>query len=527
VIEACRRSIGWALPILAIILVAYGFLGRYVPGPLQHAGFSWKRIVAHLTVTTEGIYGQILGVSSTYIYLFILFGATLGATGMSRTFNDIALSVAGSLRGGPAKVSVLASGFMGTISGSTSANIVTTGTFTIPLMKKIGYKNYFAGAVEAAASTGGQIMPPVMGSAAFIIADTLGLPFAKVLRAAIIPAILYFFSIWVMVDLRARKEGIRGLTRDQLPRIKEVLIQRGHLLLPLAGIIYMLVAGYNAITAALVGMALAVVASFLKRDTWIKPGALIKALEAGALGALSVASACAIIGIIIGMVSLTGAILTAGSAILKLSGGILPITLVLTMMTSIVLGMGLPTTACYVLTSTVAAPVLVKLGITPMQAHMFVFYFGILSSITPPVATGAYTAAGLAGSSPSQTGWAAVRLAIAGFIVPFMFIYSPELLLPDRLSLFTMLRVIVSSLIGIMSLGWAVEGYVRRKLKIYERLLCGGAAFLLIDSGLVTDLIGYACIAFVYYNNVAYSKKAKAQLNPTQEATANEKNNPA
>lgn len=507
VIEATRRTIGWALPIMAMILITYGFLGRYVPGPLMHAGFSWNRIVAHLTITTEGIYGQILGVSSTYIYLFILFGAFLGATGMSTVFNDIALSLAGALRGGPAKVSVLASGLMGSISGSTSANVVTTGAFTIPLMRKTGYKDYFASACEAAASTGGQIMPPVMGSAAFIMADSLGVPFISVLRAAVLPAILYYCSVWVMVDLRARKENIRGLEKDELPEIKDTLIKRGHLLIPLIGIIYMLVIGYNAITAALIGIVLSIVSSFIKKDTWIKPAALLKAMESGALGALSVAIACGVIGIIIGMVSLTGAILAAGAAILKLSGGMLATTLILTMLTSIVLGMGLPTTACYVLTSTIAAPAIVKLGVDPMQAHMFVFYFGILSTITPPVAIGAYTAAGLSGADPTETGWAAVRLAFAGFIIPFMFIYSPELLLPAGLNLFTIIRVIISSLLGIVALGWFIEGYCRRELKFYERALSVVAAFCLIHSGLVTDIIGYTSAAIVYFSNVSYKEK--------------------
>ncbi len=510
VMEATRRVVGNALPILAIILIAYGFLGQYVPGPLMHSGFSLKRIVSHLTLTTGGIYGQILGVSSTYIYLFILFGAFLAVTGMSQVFNDIAMALAGGLRGGPAKVSVLASGLMGSISGSTTANVVTTGAFTIPLMKKTGYKDYFAGAVESAASAGGQIMPPVMGAAAFIIADSLGVAYVKVLIAAAAPALLYYFSLWIIVDLRARKENIRSLSRDELPKLGAVIRERGHLLLPLIGIIYMLVAGYNATWAAIVGIAVSIAASVLRRSTWIKPVELLHALENGALGALSVAIACGIIGIIIGIVSLSGAILAVGNAVLQLSGGFLAPTLALTMIVSLILGMGLPTTACYVLTSTVAAPALIKLSISPMHAHMFVFYFGILSTITPPVAAGSYAAAGISGADPNKTGWAGIRIAVAGFIIPFMFIYSPDLLLPDGINPLRVAQVIATSLIGIVCLGWAVEGYCRKKLTPLERVVSLVGALALIDSGLITDIVGISCFGFILGTNLLYSRKNQA-----------------
>lgn len=507
VMEAARRATGITLPIMSGIVIIYGFYGHLLTGPLSHSQFSFRRIINNLSMTTDGVYGSILGVSSTYIYLFILFGAFLGVTGMSKVFNDIAMSIAGGLRGGPAKVSVLASGLMGSVSGSTSANVVTTGTFTIPLMKRTGYKDYFAGAVEAAASTGGQIMPPVMGSASFLIADALGIPYIQVLKAALFPAILYYFSLWTMVDLRARRRGIKSLSRDELPNAKEVLLKRGHLLIPLIGIIYMLVAGYSAITAALVAIGLSIMSSFLKKDTWIKPKDLIQGMESGALSALAVASACAIIGTIVGMLTMSGAILTIGNAIFKFSHGSLVISLVLTMLTSIVLGMGLPTSACYILTSTVAAPVLVKLNILPLQAHMFVFYFGILASITPPVATGAYAAAGLAGSDPNKTGWTALRIAVIGFIIPYMFIYCPELLWPEGIGLLTMVRVVTTSVIGIIALGWAVEGFFRRPLTWIERLMSGVAALSLINTGMVTDIIGFGLVLIVYGVNFAYSKK--------------------
>lgn len=507
VLECARRTLGYILPCMAIFMMSYGYWGQFITGPLKHGGFTWKRIIRHLTLTTEGVYGQILGVSSTFIYMFILFGAFLSVTGMSAVFNDIALALAGGTRGGPAKVSVVASGLMGSVSGSASANVVTTGAFTIPLMKKMGYENHFAGSVEAVASTGGQIMPPVMGSAAFLIADSLGVPFIEVIKAALIPAILYYISVWHMVDLRARKDHICGLDKSELPNLKKILVERGHLLIPLIGIIYMLCAGYNAMKAAVIGIILSVVASFLKRSTWIKPKDLLKAMESGALSALSVAAACAVIGILVGMFSLTGAILAVGAAILQLGHGMLLPTLVLTMLVATILGMGMPTTACYVLTSTVAAPALIKMGVPAMGAHMFVFYYGILSAITPPVATAAYTAAGLAGSDPNRTGFSAVRLATTGFIIPFMFVYSPELLLLGDLSALTIIRVIISSLIGVFSLGLGIEGFYFRKLNILERLICIAAAFLLIDSGMLTDIIGFSAVAVIVALQLLFKKK--------------------
>lgn len=507
VIEATRRSLGMALPIMAIIILAYGLFGRYVPGPLKHGGFTISKISSYLTLTSEGIFGTVIGVSATYIFLFVLFGAVLEVTGVSKVFNDIALSLAGSRRGGPAKVSVLASGLMGSVSGSTSANVVTTGTFTIPLMQRTGYKDYFASAVEAASSAGGQIMPPVMGSAAFIIADSLGISFAQVLKAAILPAILYYVSVWAMVDLRARREGIMGIPRKELPVLKDVLKRDGYLLLPVVSIIVTLCMGYNAIKAALISMLVAVIVSSFKKETRIDFKKLIKALEKGAIGAVPVAIACAVIGIVVGVISLTGALLAIGSAVLKLSNGILPFALILTMLVAIVLGMGLPTTACYVLTSTIAAPTLVKMGVLPLQAHLFVFYYGILSTITPPVATGAYTAAGLSGADPNKTGWTGIRLAFAGFVIPFMFVYCGELLLPAGVSLLKLVTVIISSIVGVICLAVALEGYWYKQINIVIRVVMFAAAILLINSSVVTDVIGYGiAVAFFVYQEIQKKK---------------------
>ena len=506
VLEIARRTAGIILPCMAIFMIGYGFLGYLVPGPLHHSGFTWIRIVRHLTLTTEGIFGQILGVSATFIFLFILFGAFLSVTGVAAVFNDIALAMVGSKRGGPAKVSVVASALVGSVTGSASANVATTGPLTIPLMVKIGYKPYFASAVEAAASTGGQIMPPVMGAAAFLIADSLAIPYLNVVQAALIPSILYFVCVWCIVDLRAGKEKLSGLNKADLPMLKEVLIRRGYLLIPLFGMIYLLLIGYRATEAAIAGIVLSILVSFVNKDTRIKPIALINAMESGALNALPVAAVCAVIGIIVGIISLTGSVLAIGAAILRMSGGILWLTLFLTMLTATLLGLGMPTTACYIITSTIAAPALVQLGVPPLAAHMFVFYYGILSAITPPVASCAYTAAGLSGSNPNRVSVEAVRLAIAGWIIPFMFIYNPELLLQDGLSLL-LVRSIATSIIGVYCLGWAVEGYCYRRLNPLERLACVAAAILLIDSRWMTDIIGLTLAGFFFLTQKAYERK--------------------
>lgn len=511
VIEAARRTMGNILPIMSIIFIIYGFLGRYVPGPLMHSGFSYNRIVQHLYLTTEGIFGQILGVSSTYIFMFILFGAFLTATGMGDFFNDFAMSIAGHKRGGPAKVSVLSSAFMGTINGSTSANVVTTGSFTIPMMRRMGYSATFAGAVEAAASSGGQIMPPVMGAAAFIIADTLAMPFVDLLAAAFIPALLYFSGIWVMVDLRASKLGLQGLPKDQLPKFIDVMRNRGHLLIPIIAIVYMLVKGYNALYAAFWGIVFSVVVSAFNKDTRLKIKTLLIALEKGALSAIPVAAACAIIGIVIGITSLTGAALTLGSAVLKLSGGYLLSTLILTMFVAIIMGMGLPSTAAYVLTSAVAAPALIKIGVLPLAAHLFVFYFGILSTITPPVAIGAYAAAGIAGTNPNETGWTAIKLALAGFIVPYCFAYSPGMLILPANPWHLVLYNAATAFIGVIALGSAIEGYFFQPMKLYERLMLFIGAFALIYSGIITDVIGVGCLGTVLVKQLAGKRKAQQE----------------
>lgn len=519
VIEAARRAIGKALPIIASIFIAYIFLGPYVPGPLRHSGFSIERVVQHLYLTSEGIYGQILGVSATYIFLFILFGAFLTVTGMSKLFNDISMAIAGHTKGGPAKVAVISSAFMGTISGSTSANVVTTGSFTIPLMKKIGFKPHFAGGVEAAASAGGQIMPPIMGAAAFLMADALGIPFVHILGYALVPAILYFAGILIILQIKAHKLGLKGMDKSQLPNIWDVLKKQGHLLFPIIGLVYLLVQGYNAMYAGVWGIALAIIFSSLRKSTRIDIKRLIEAMKNGAINAVPVATACAVIGIVIGVSSLSGSILAMGAAILKMSGGYLLPTLILTMIIAILIGMELPTTANYILTSAIAAPAIVFLGIEPIYAHMFVFYFGILSTVTPPVALGAFAAAGIAGSDPNKTGFEALKLAIVGFIIPFMFIYSPTLLWSPDSTVLQLVPSLITALIGVVCIGAVMEKYLLTKLNIIEQIFIGIAALCLIKSDLVTDLVGFSLFAIIILNQIR-KRKSEKDVMVQQESTA-------
>ncbi len=495
VFEASRRVLGYSLPVFCSLFLLFAYYGRSLPGPLRHFGLSVPRILEELYLTSDGIFGLVAGVSATYIFLFILFGAFLQSTKTSDFFNEFAMALTGHMRGGPAKIAVLSSALMGTISGSTSANVATTGSFTIPLMKKIGYKSHFAGAVEAAASTGGQIMPPVMGASAFIIADTLGISYLQVLLVAIVPAILYFWGIWWSLSFEADRLNLEGLSREQLPRLWEVVRTKGYRSIPLFGIVYFLVRGYNPLYAGCWGIILAFVLSFVKKESRLDVKGFIHTLEDGSKSALSVAIACTVVGVVIGMMGATGIALRVGDAVLSLTGGALLPTLIVTMIIALMMGMGMPTTASYVMASAVATPALIALGCKALDVHLFVLYFAVLSSITPPVCVGAYTAAGIAGSSPNQTGFTAIKLALAGFIIPFVFIYSPELLLTNVTSWPRFVFALVSALLGVVGLAITTEGYFRRPLRIWERLAAGGASLALIVPGVESDVIGYALFA--------------------------------
>ena len=489
VIEAARRVVGIPMVCVVLVFIAYAFAGPYMPGVLAHRGLTPAQLVSHLYFTTEGIFGIPLGVSSTFIFLFILFGAYLESTGLGKFFIDIANAIAGWASGGPAKVAVLSSGLMGTVSGSSVANVVGTGSLTIPMMKKLGYHKDFAGAVEAAASTGGQLMPPVMGAAAFLMAEFVGVPYIDIVKAAIIPALLYFAGVWLGVHFEAKRSNLKGIPRSELPKIGTLLRERGHLALPLVVIVYLLVSGYTPMRAALVAIILSILCSALRKSTRMKPIEIVEGLEKGARNVLGVLVACAAAGIIIGVVTKTGVGLKLASGLLELSGGMLLPTMFFTMITAIILGMGVPTTANYVITSTIAAPALVQMGVPVLAAHMFVFYFGIIADVTPPVALAAYAGAGISGGNALKTGVNASKLAIAAFIIPYIFVLSPVILMVDGTPL-DLISATVTALIGMVSLSSALIGFLADKCNLLERLLLVAGGLLMIKPGIVTDVIG-------------------------------------
>lgn len=497
VLEAARRVVGWPLVTVALLFVAYAFAGPYIPGTFGHRGVQLELLVDHLYFTTEGIFGIPLGVSATFIFLFILFGSYLDKTGLGKFFIDLANAVAGWASGGPAKVAVISSGFMGTVSGSSVANVVGTGSFTIPMMKKLGYRPEFAGAVEAAASTGGQLMPPIMGAAAFLMADFVGIPYIEIVKAAVIPALLYFTGVMIGVHLEAKKYGLKGMSRDELPNVWRLILDRGHLALPLIAIVYLLVAGYTPMRAALWAIGLTIVASMLRSSTRISWRTVIKGLEDGARSALGVIIACATAGIIIGVVTKTGLGLKLASSLVDLAQGYLLPTLFFTMITSILLGMGVPTTANYVITSTIAAPAIIQLGVPILAAHMFVFYFGIIADITPPVALAAFAGSGIAKSDPLKTGVQASKLAIAAFIIPYIFVLSPAMLMVDT-SLPKVLLIIITSVLGMLGLASAVSGYLLTHTHWLERIMFFVGGLLMIDPNVTTDIIGFGLLAAAF-----------------------------
>jgi TRAP transporter 4TM/12TM fusion protein len=498
VLEAARRATGKELPIMALIFLAYALFGDYIPGEFGHRGYSLERVIDHMFLTTEGIYGVALGVSSTYIFLFILFGAFLAETGMAKFFNALAMAIAGGSPGGPAKVAIVASGFLGTINGSAVANVATTGAFTIPLMKSIGYRSHFAGAVEAVASTGGQIMPPVMGAAAFVMAEFLGISYSSIMLAAILPAFLYYLACWCMMHLEAIKNGLQGLPKEQLPRAGEVMRANGHLTLPVLAIVSLLLYGITPLYAAFFTIFITVAVSWLKKETRISGRGFLRALESGARGAVGVAMACAVVGFVVGVSSLTSLGLTFGANIISLSHGSIIMTLVLTMITSLILGMGLPTTACYIVAATIAAPALIKLGVPALVAHFFVFYFACLSNLTPPVCLAAFTAAGIAGASPYKVGWTATRLGIAGFLVPFLAVYSPMLLLSGNFSMIEFIMACVTATFGVVALSASLEDWLISECTLLQRIILLIAALCLMIPGLITDIVGFGGFALVY-----------------------------
>lgn len=490
ILEMSRRTIGFAMPILSVLFFLYAIFGSNLPGMLGHKGYSLERTVSHIFMTSDGIFGIPLGVSATFVALFILFSSFLEVSGAGNFFITLANSLVGRFRGGPAKVAVIASSCFGTISGSAAANVVGTGTFTIPMMKSIGYKPHFAGAVEAVASTGGMIMPPVMGAGAFVMAEFLGISYFDVAAAAAIPAILYYVAAFAMVHLEAVKNELRGIPREKIPRLKIVLKEGWHLLFPLGVLIYLLgISRASPMKAAFWSIVALFLVSLPFKNTRVTPSRLLSSLEKGAQNILPVASACACAGIIVGVLMLTGLALRFSTFLVEVSGGNLPLLLLLTMVASVILGMGLPATACYILLAVLAAPAIIKLGVNPLAAHLFVFYFGCISNITPPVAMAAFAASGIAQASPNKIGYCAMRLGIAGFIVPFMFVYGPALILKG--TLIEIVTGFITAFIGAIALAAAVQGWFLGKTNLVERVLYGLAAILLIKPGIYTDIVGF------------------------------------
>jgi TRAP transporter 4TM/12TM fusion protein len=542
VFEATRRVMGWALPLICGAFLLYGLLGEFLPGDLAHRGYGFDQVINQLYLGTEGIYGTAVLVSATYIFLFILFGSLLEQAGMMRLFNDVSLGLVGHHRGGPGKVSVISSAMLGSINGSGVANVVMGGQFTIGLMKRFGYKPEFAGAVEATSSMGGQIMPPVMGAVAFIMAETIDVPYIEIAKAAAIPAALYFVSVYWMVHLEAGRLGLLGLSKAECPSVRAALRGQWPLLLPLGALIYFLVTGYTPMFAGLLGLAVTaflllgrplaeklgvlpvrvlfwvglglaaaglfrsgilavvvligalVLANLLLRGGRETLSVMLRGLIEGALGSVSVGIACAIVGVIVAILTLTGLASSLASAVVALAGGSLLLGLVLTMFASLVLGMGVPTIPNYIITSSVAAPALLKMGVPLLVSHLFVFYFGIMADLTPPVALAAFAAAAIARAPPMRIALLCVRVALPGFVVPYMIVYDPALALQSSDPL-AIAYVSFKALVAVSLWGAAAIGFLRAPLSWPQRLLAAAGALSLVVALPITDEIGFALSA--------------------------------
>ncbi len=511
VLEATRRTVGLPITIISIVFMGYAVFGPYMPGVIAHRGLELDRLVQTMFFTTEGILGTPIGVSSTFIFLFLLFGSFLIKTGVGEYFNDLSIAIAGRSVGGPAKVAVFSSALQGTISGSSVANVVTSGAFTIPMMKNLGYKKEFAGAVEASSSTGGQLMPPIMGAAAFLMVEFIGgISYWEIAKAAAIPAVLYFSGIWIMTHFEAKRIGLRGLTKEEMPNKREVL-SKLYLLIPIIAIVLLLMSGMSVIRAALWSIVITVVVSAIRKETRIGFKGIIDALVDGARSALGVAAACAAAGIIVGVVTKTGLGLKMANGLLDFAGGALLPTLFLTMIASLILGMGSPTTANYVITSTIAAPAIILLGVPDLSAHLFVFYFGIVADITPPVALAAFAAAAISGGEPFRTGVESTKLAISAFIIPYMFVLSPELLMIDTTWTY-LIWVVFTALLGMIAISAGVIGFWMRKLLWFERIAAIAAGLCLIYPENISDIIGLVLFGILFASQFFNKRDQKLKL---------------
>jgi TRAP transporter 4TM/12TM fusion protein len=508
ILEMTRRTTGLALSIIASLFILYGYFGNYLPGLLYHKGYSWPRILTYL-YSLDGILGLPIFVSAAYVYIFVIFGAFLRGSGVGAYFIEFANAVIGWARGGPAKVAIISSSLFGTVSGSSAANVVGTGSFTIPMMKKMGYKPHFAAAVEAVASTGGQIMPPVMGAGAFLMAEILGVPYVKVLLAALLPACMYYIAVYFMVDFEAAKTGLVGLPRSELPDKRKTL-KKLYMFFPLFTLVYYIVFELaSIIKAGTMAIAACVIVSWTDKEFRMGGRKIVEALAGGARGAIEMAGTCAAAGIVIGVISQTGVGLKFATILLEYSRGILPLALMLSMVVAIILGMGMPTTAAYAICAAVITTGLTNLGAIPIAAHLFVFYFACISAITPPVALAAYAGAAIAKAHPNRVGFTAMKLGVAAFIAPYMFIFNPAMLLIGNPV--DVVLVIATSLFGTFALACGMQGWLLGKpVSFLYRVPLIGGALLMIKPGVVTDLVGLALLAGTYIVHRAFLKRAAA-----------------
>jgi len=495
-IEASRRATGWSLPLLCLGFAVYPFIGPYLPGLLAHRGFSFNTLISFL-FSDNGIYGIPIQVSARDVYLFILFGAFIEASNIGKLIVDLGLSIAGSRRGGPAKVSIFTSALFGTASGSSAANVMVDGVINIPLMKATGFRGSIAAGIEAMNSTGGQLVPPVMGAAAFLMADILGVPYSRVALAAVGPALLYYIAGYWMIDLYAASQGLRGLPRQQLPRFTRVILEHGYMFAPLVVLLFMIMAlGASPFRAALYALVLTVAISFVRPDTRLSLVKIVGAMEEGAKRTIEIGVSCAAAGIIVGILALTGLGGKFSEVLVNWTGGNLLLALIGTMFAAIILGTGLPTTAAYAIGASVLTPALIKLGVLPIAAHMFLFYFSVISAVTPPVAFASFAAASIAKAPMWDSSIESMRFGIAGYIVPFMFVYGSALIVGVKPWPETVLALATGTL-GTLALAGAVIGYLARRTTLIERLALLAAALLLIRPGLATDLAGLGLLAGV------------------------------
>ena len=504
VIEGVRRTVGWAMAILAFIFWAYIFVGPWIPGLMGHPGFTYDKMIDNLFITTLGIFTAPIYVASTVLILFLLFCSLLLKSGAGRFFIEFAFALTGRKRGGPALAAVVSSGLMATITGNGAANATMTGSFTIPLMKKVGYRPEFAGAVEAVASQGGQIMPPIMGASAFIMAEYTGIPYIKIAAYATIPAILYFLVAGLVIYFQAGKRGLQGIPKEQLPDFWHVMRDRGYLMLPLILIVVLMVKGYSPMMAGLWALILVYVLSFIKKETRMNFVQLMAALENGVRTSMATVMACAGAGIITGAVLLTGLGIRFSRVAVDLSGGHLLPMLFLIMVASMILGMGMPTVSAYVVLATVAVGGLTNIDVPVMAAHLFVFYFGIVSGITPPVAITSYITSGIAGANPMKTSLEAVRIGLAGFLLPYMFVYNPTLILQGDLG--QIVLGVVTTALGLTAFAAGIQGFFIRAVPNWQRLLLLISAISLVNPGPITDLVGFGLMAAVLFLQLRLSR---------------------